>query len=163
MKRHHVGCGFVVLFVLLATTQTQARIQPNPNISQNKGSKGVVFVNRDQLLQMANGRGVKVLTFKISKHELAKLAASGPKRCGCAVEDLAPGGSSCMKDCFADWGINPGSVADCASICGLGMVNPVAAFLCAVCLGAGEAIVIACAVRCSSQLTQNVAPKTPLP
>src|SRR5580765_8287088 len=101
MKRHHVWYGFVVLFVLLTTTQTQARIQPNPNIT-NKGSKGIVFVNHDQLLQIAKNLGVTVHTVKISKPDLAKLAASRRKGCGCALEDEFAGGNNCILDCLVE-------------------------------------------------------------
>jgi hypothetical protein len=61
MERRYVLFGFAFFFVLCATTQTQAGIQPNPNISQNKGSKGIVFVNHDRLLQIANSRGARFL------------------------------------------------------------------------------------------------------
>ena len=164
MKRHQVWCGFVVLFVLLASTQTQAKIQPNLNISQNQGSKGIVFVNRDQLLQIANSPGVKVQMFKISKHYLAKLAASGPKGCGCALEDEFASGGGCFSNCLKDWGISATTVAACAGACiSAGSGNPVGLWLCAVCTGAGDAIVLGCSISCMRFSTKNVAPKVPLP
>jgi len=164
MKRHHVWCGFVVLFVLLASTQTQARIQSNPNIGQNKESKGVVFVNHDQLLQIANSRGVKVHMFKISKNYLAKLAASGPKGCGCALEDTeGPGGWPCLSDCLVSYGVTVATVAACAGACvAAGAGNPVGLWFCAVCVGVGDVIMFACSMKCSGLLTQNVPSKVPL-
>ena len=164
MKRHHVWCGFVVLFVLMATTQTQARIQPNPNISQNKGSKGIVFVTRDQLLQIAKNLGVTVHMVKTSKHNLAKLPASGPKWCGCALEDELAGGENCIMKCLVESGVSTATVAACAGACiAAGSGNPVALWFCAVCTSAGDAIMLKCQLRCLGLITQNVKPKTPLP
>ena len=166
MKRNHAYFGFAVLFVLFTTMQTQARIQPNPNNGQNKGSKGVVFVNQRQLLQIANSLGVKVLTIKVSKHELAKLAASGPKGCGCALEDLDGGGGwGCMKPCLEREGVSAGTLAVCVGSCiaAADTFNPVAVWVCAMCAGIGDVIVFTCAVRCSpGRIAQNVAPKVPL-
>ena len=162
MKRHHVWCGFAVLFVLLATTQTQARIQPNPNISENKASKGMVFVNRVQLLQIAKKLGVTVHTVKVSKDELAKLA-SGPKGCGCALEDELAGGGNCITNCLEESGVSIPAVAACAGACiAAGTGNLVALWFCAVCTGAGDAIMFKCQLRCLGLITRNVAPKTPL-
>ena len=161
MKRNHVWYGFVVLFVLLATTQTQAGIQPNPNISQNKASKGIVFVNRDQLLQIANSRGLKVLTFKLSKHDLKKLAASRPKGCGCALEEFA-GGNNCILDCLQESGVTVPAVGGCAAACiAAGSGNVVALWFCAMCTTAGDLIMLRCQLRCLGWIAQNVAPKTP--
>ena len=161
MKRHHVWYGFVVLFVLLATTQTQAGIQPNPNITQNKGSKGIVFVNRDRLLQIANSRGVKLLTFKLSKDDLKKLAASRPKGCGCALEEFA-GGNNCILDCLQESGVTVPAVGGCAAACiAAGSGNVVALWFCAMCTTAGDLIMLKCQLRCLGWISQNVAPKTP--
>jgi hypothetical protein len=163
MKRHQVYIGFAVLFVFFTATQTQARIQPNPNSGQDKGSKGIVFVNQSQLSQIAKNFGVKVHTFKISKHDLVKLASSGPKGCGCALEEEAGGGWTCFKDCVRSW--NPNLVIGiCAGACiGVGTGNIVAIAVCAACLGIEEWIVIGCATDCAFYSTRNVAPKTPLP
>ena len=162
MKRHHVWYGFVVLFVLLATTQTQARIQPNPNISQNKVNKGIVFVNRDQLLQIAKNLGVTVHTVKISKPDLAKLAASRRKGCGCALEDEFAGGNNCILDCLVDSGVTVPAVAGCAGACiAAGSGNVVALWFCAMCTSAGDVIMLKCQLRCLGWISQNVAPKTP--
>jgi hypothetical protein len=165
MKRHYLYIGSAVLFVLFTTAQTQARIQPNPNISQNKGIKGIVFVNRDQLLQFANSRGVKVLTFKISKDDLKKLAASGPKGCGCALQDVElGGGGSCITSCLEDSGVTIPASAACAGACiAAGTGNPVALWFCAACTGAGDLIMLKCQLRCLGLITQNVAPKKPQP
>jgi hypothetical protein len=164
MKRNHVYFGFAVLFVIFTTMQTQARVQPNPNIGQNKGSKGIVFVNRDRLLQIANSRGVKVQTFRISKRDLAKLAASGPKGCGCALEEFGgAGGWPCLRDCLVDNGVNTGAVAACAGACiAAGSGNVVALWFCAVCVGVGDVIMLDCQLKCAGLISQNAAPKVPL-
>ena len=164
MKRNHVYFGFAVLFVLFTMTQTQARVQPNPNIGQNKGSKGIVFVNQRQLLQIANSHGVKVHTFKISKQYLAKLAASGPKGCGCALLEEAGGGAArCFKECLEGWVSNTEIVICGAACIASGTGNPVGIAICAACLGIGEWIVVGCAAYCAYYATENLAPKAPLP
>jgi hypothetical protein len=162
MKRNHVYFGFAVLFVLFTTMQTQARIQPNPNNGQNKGSKGIVFVNQRQLLQIANSRGVKVQTFRISKRDLVKLAASGPKGCGCALEEGFAGGENCILDCLVQSGISVPAVGGCAGACiAAGSGNVVALWFCAMCTSAGDLIMLKCQLRCLGWLSQNVVPKTP--
>jgi len=84
MKRHHVVCGFVFLFVLLATTQTQAKTQINIS-DQGKVNKRVVFVNHDQFLQMANNLGLTVRELKVPRDVLKKLRNVSVKGCGCAA------------------------------------------------------------------------------
>ena len=78
MKRHHVVCGFALLFVFLATMQTQGAVRSNTDNRQFKESKGVVFVNRAEFSRLASRAGVTIRIIKISKRELVKLASSGP-------------------------------------------------------------------------------------
>jgi hypothetical protein len=163
MKRHHVVCGFVFLFVLLATTQTQAKTQINLS-DQGKVNKRVVFVSRGELLRFANQAGLMVRTIKISKRDLAKLASSGPKGCGCLAvpqEMYEFGFGGCFKDCLIKY-----SNATVAALCGgaciaAGTGNPVAIGACAACIGIEEWIVAGCSLKCVWYSAKNVAPKIP--
>jgi hypothetical protein len=153
----------VALFVLLVTTQTQAKTQINLS-DQGKVNKRVVFVNRGELLRIASQLGVTIRTIKLSKRDLAKLANSGPKGCGCVaapqeMDEFGFGG--CFKDCLIRW-----TSTTALAICGAGCIaagtgNPVAIAICAACLGVEETIVAGCAMRCVWFSTKNVAPKTP--
>jgi hypothetical protein len=163
MKRHHVVCGFVFLFVLLATTQTQAKTQISLS-DQGKVNKRVVFVNRGELLRIASQLGVTIRTIKISKRDLAKLANSGPKGCGCLavpqeMDEFGFGG--CFKDCLGKW-TSVTLLLFCGGACiAAGTGNPIAIGVCAACLGIEEFIVAACAQKCVWFSTKNVAPKMP--
>src|ERR1043166_2507728 len=115
MKRHYVVWGFVALFVLLATPQAQAKTQISLS-DQGKVNKGIVFVTRGQLLRAANQLGLTIRTIRISKRDLAKLASSGPKGCGCAPsEDFAGSGWQCFKDCLAEAQVSYATAVACAA------------------------------------------------
>jgi hypothetical protein len=145
MKRHHVVCGFVFLFVLLATTQTQARTQINIS-DQGKVNKRVVFVNHDQFLQMVNNLGLTVRELKVPRDVLKKLRNVSVKGCGCgAPPDDEEFTGGCVSGCLHDWGVSYGALVACAGVCGVTLVG------CAACVGIGEWIVAYCGMKCAWQ------------
>ena len=145
MKRHSVIVALGVLFVsmLWATSQTQAQTKLNLDLHY-KGTRGVVFMNREGLLHMAKTTGLKVHLVKfvkLSKHDLEKLT-----KCGCAAPvqdgDLT-GGWQCMQGCLSDWGVPQTMIWACTASCGLGIPS------CIACLGVTEYIVAGCALYCA--------------
>ena len=164
MKRHHVVCGFALLFVFLATMQTQGAVRSNTDNRQFQESKRVVFVNRAEFSRLASRAGVTIRIIKISKRELVKLASSGPKGCGCVaapqeVDEFGFG--SCFKDCLSRWVSNT-ALTICAGACiAAGTGNPIGIIGCAACLGISEWIVEGCSLKCVWYSTKNITPKLP--
>jgi hypothetical protein len=164
MKRHHVVCGFAFLFVLLTTMQTQAAVRPSTDNRQFKESKRVVFVSPAEFSRIASRAGVTIRTVKISKRDLAKLASSGPKGCGCiaAPQDVELSGfGGCFYNCLARWA-NTTAIAICGGGCiAAGTGNPVGIGICAACLGIEEWIVAGCSLKCVWFSSKNIVPKMP--
>jgi hypothetical protein len=164
MIRHRVLVGLGVLFVSLGlmSTQTQAKVQTTFDSGHYKGTKGVVFMNQEELLRMAKSSGLKVHMvkfIKLSKHELEKLAKLSSSGCGCAapVEDTDATGWSCVKGCLSTWGVPDTMIWACAASCGMGLPQ------CIGCLGVAEYIVAGCAMYCAwAPLYSDNRPATPL-
>src|ERR1051325_6096345 len=150
MKRHYVLFGFAFLLVTFVTAHTQGAVRPNAENRQFKGSKGIVFVSRSEFMRIAKQPGVTIRTIKLSKRDLAKLASSGPKGCGClaAQEDDLSGFGSCFRDCLSRYVSNT-ALTICAGSCiAAGTGNPIGIILCAACLGIGEWLVEGCSLKC---------------
>lgn len=145
MKRHGVIVAFGVLLVSMLWTTSQTQAQTKLNLDGHyKGSKGLVFIKREDLLHMATTTGLKVHLVKfvkLSKHDLEKLT-----KCGCAAPvqdgDLT-GGWKCVKGCLSDWGVPSTMIWACTASCGLGVPS------CIACLGVTEYIVAGCAMYCA--------------
>ena len=165
MKRHRFLVGFAVLFVsLLVTTKAPAK-ESNFDAGQHNASKGVVFMNHEEVLRIAKSMGLKVHIVKfvkLSKHDLEKLGKLSSKGCGCAVPEDEEffGGGGCFKSCLKDWGVNYATITACAAACGVSLVS------CAICVGVGEWIVMGCSLSCAwapyfSKNVESAAPATP--
>src|SRR5439155_25306463 len=76
MKRHRFLVGFAVLFVsLLVTTKAPAK-ESNFDAGQHNASKGVVFMNHEEVVRIAKSMGLKVHIVKfvmLSMHDVYKL------------------------------------------------------------------------------------------
>ena len=174
MTRHRILVQFGVLLItlLLITSQSQASVRLNLDSNQYKASHGqytatpgVVFMKPGEFLRMAKGLGLKVHTLKLSKPDLEKLAKSSAKGCGCSVpvddEDYT-GLGRCFKNCMLEAGVSYATVVACAAVCGATLIG------CAVCIGVGENIVMACSLACAwaplfSKNVEGATPLTPKP
>ena len=174
MTRHRILVQFGVLFItlLLFTSQSQASVRLNLDSNQYQASHrqytvnhGVVFMKPGEFLRMAKGLGLKVHTLKLSKPDLEKLAKSSAKGCGCGApvddEDYT-GLGRCFKNCMMDAGVSYATVVTCAGVCGATLIG------CAICVGVGETIVMACSLACAwaplfSKNIEGATPLTPKP
>lgn len=139
----------------LVTAQAHGAVRTN---AENRQSRGIVFVNQGEFLRIANQFSVKLRTIKISKRDLAKLASSVPKGCGCAPSEEMGSGWQCFKDCLAEAQVSYATAVACAAACGVSLVA------CAICVGIAETIVEGCSLGCAWRplFSKNVQHKTRL-